>query len=211
MRFLFRPRWRDGSQLPTPLTLLASHSWATAANWLGFFEYVEAQARQLGLEKHSLYGLPFVMTLAMKTKPSEKARFPVVSISPDGDLIAFFLAQRQDVQRIGGGAVAALPATLQDPDVADPIRTAQDFAEIEPGAIPTKPANADDPIDAEPVDERPDGLLSHDALERIRSAAKSAGLDDAALKRACGGDLEEAPASAELEILRKIKTHRSPR
>lgn len=213
MRFLFRPRWRDGSFLPTPLTLLASHSWASAANFLGFFEYVAAQARQLGLESHSLYGLPFVMTLAMKTKPSEKARFPVVSVSPDGDLIAFLLAQRRDVAQIGGGAVAALPATLQDPDVADPIRAADDFAEIEPGLHkPANPAREDAPgstISLEP--DRDPALLSSGAVARIRAAAEVRGIDAATLHSLVGGPLDDAPAGCELEILRAIATYRSAR
>lgn len=218
MRFLFRPRWKSGSTLPTPLTLLLSHAWNTASRLLGFFKHVEDQARQLGLSEFSLYGLPFVMTLGYKTKPSEASRFPVISISPDADLISFFLAQREQLARIGAGAAprAALPASLVEPEQNDPAKVAEDFAEIEPGRVLSKPSNGEEPIEAEvleapPVEEEPSPYLSTDARRRIHDAAKSKGLTETQLEHMVGGRLHDAPAGLELEILRKIASYKATR
>ena len=218
VRFLFRPRWKDGVTLPTPLTLLLSHSWHNASRLLGFFEHVEQQARQLGLEKFSLYGLPFLLTLGSKTKPSAGARFPVLSISPDTDLIAFFLAQREQLARMGAGeAQRAIPAKLTDPEQNDPAKIARDFAEIVPGVVPSKPGNATEPIEGEIVEPpaesetTDDGRLSVEALHRLRSNAAAKGLTETQLESLAGGRLEDAPASAELEILRSISTYRAPK
>lgn len=223
MRFLFRPRWKAGSPLPTPLTLLLSHSWNTAARFLGFFRHVTEQARHLGLSDFSLYGLPFVLTLAYKTKPSEASRFPVISISPDADLIAFFLAQREQLRQIGAGVpTGLLPAKLTDPEQNDPTTVAQDFAEIEPGTLAAKPSNGTEPPPLEatviPEDEDPfpryptvedeSPYLSTEARKRIHDAAKVKGLTESQVEHLAGGRLIDAPSSAELEILRKIAAHK---
>lgn len=99
-RLLFRIRWQDGVALPTPLVKYTTGSWNTTSNLLGFFEYIENTARQLGLESYSLFGFPFTMSLAYQTKASAKSRFPVVTISPEQDPVAFFHAQRQSIAQL---------------------------------------------------------------------------------------------------------------
>ncbi len=132
MRFLFRPRWPDGSSLPTPLMKYTSGAWNTTAHFLGFFEHVLSQAQQLGVERFSLYGLPFVLTLEHKKRKGETGSrtFPVVRISTDGDLLDFLDAQRKRIAALGTApARAALPAP---PPVPTSLLDAdqQDYAEV---------------------------------------------------------------------------------
>lgn len=106
MQILFRPEWRNGETFPSPLMKLTSGSWNNARAFLGFFEYIEQQAKIMGLEDASLYGLPFTLTLSRKTKPSATRSFPVMSIAPDGDLQRFLFAQA--ASKVHHPAVAAL-------------------------------------------------------------------------------------------------------
>lgn len=206
-QLLFRPRWADGSTLPTPLTKLTTGSWYSVAALLGFFDHVEDQARQLGIEAYSLYGLPFSIQLTFKSKPQAQQRFPVLAFSPEVDLVQFFLAQREQLDRIGGHAPLALPAVaLTDDEMRSAEVLASDAALIS-GPV-SKPANAPEIIDAEPVDATP-GTLSLEALARIRSAANGKGIDGAALDKMLGAPLEDAPAGMELEVLRLISLHKA--
>ena len=201
-QLLFRPRWADGSTLPTPLTKLTTGSWYSVAALLGFFDHVEDQARQLGIEAYSLYGLPFSIQLTFKSKPQAQQRFPVLAFSPEVDLVQFFLAQREQLDRIGGHAPLALPAVaLTDDEMRSPDVLASDAALIS-GPI-SKPANApDEAIDAEVVP--PSSTLSFDALARIRGIANGKGISGEALDKMLGAPLEDAPAHMELEILRML-------
>mgnify|MGYP006921307267 CR=1 FL=1 len=202
LQLLFRPRWKEGSPLPTPLTKLTSGSWYSAAAILGFFTHVREQAAQLGIESFSLYGLPFVLSVHMKTKPQASQRFPVLSMSPDTDLIGFLLAQREQLDRIGGHAPLALPAVaLTDAEMRSPEVLASDAALIS-GPV-SKPANAPEIIEADEVQANP-AVLSSEAVARILGIAKGKGISPDALGKMIGGKLEDAPPSAELEILRQI-------
>lgn len=93
-RFLFRPKWKDGSPLPTPLMKLTSQSWNSVRAWIGFFDYLKQQAATMEIENPSFYGMPFQIVLSRKTSPKQQRSFPVLSISTEGDVQAFFYAQR---------------------------------------------------------------------------------------------------------------------
>lgn len=205
-QLLFRPRWPEGNPLPTPLTKLTTGSWYSTAALLGFFSYLDEQASQLGLKSYSLYGLPFTLQLTFKSKPQAQQRFPVLALSPEVDIVAFFLAQREQLDRIGGHAPLALPAVaLTDPEMRTVEVLASDAALIS-GPI-SKPANApSEVIDAEPVDP---SVLSPEAVHRILGIAAGKGIDAAKLDAMIGGKLAEAPPSAELEILRQLSLHKA--
>lgn len=209
-QLLFRPRWSEGSTLPTPLTKLTTGSWYSTAVLLGFFDYIAAQAKHLGMESYSLFGLPFTLTLTRKTKPQEGQAFPVLAISPECDLIQFFLAQTESRSRLAAGNPAlALPAVaLTDPEMNDPEVLASDLAAITPTEPITKPRNAPndglDPIEAEVID----GPSVPPFVARVLHAAESRGIAAEAIESIIGGKLEDAPASAELEILKKIAEYR---
>ena len=110
MRLVFRLSWDDWTQqqvmeggrppFPTPLTKFTSGSWRTTANVLGFFDFIETAAREMGVENYSLFGLPFLLNLNMQTKPSETFLFPVVSMTPLMDPIQFFRAQRAQLREL---------------------------------------------------------------------------------------------------------------
>ena len=203
-QLLFRPRWPEGNPLPTPLTKLTTGSWNSTAALLGFFSYLDEQAAQLGLKSYSLYGLPFTLQLTFKSKPQAQQRFPVLAISPEVDIVAFFLAQREQLDRIGCHAPLALPAVaLTDAEMRTPEVLASDAALIS-GPI-SKPANApSEVIDAEPVDP---SRLSPEAVARIIGIADAKGISSERLDAILGAKLVDSPPSAELEIIRQIALH----
>lgn len=120
MRFLFRLRWPDGVQLPTPLVKFTSGAWNTTANFLGFWEYLEGTAAQLGLHRYTLFGFPFLLSLHRQTKPSEQRSFPVVTISPEMDPIEFFMKQRDNIRQLSA-EVPAIAITDQSEQAVDAV------------------------------------------------------------------------------------------
>ena len=107
-RIAFRLRWKKEGAMPSPLVKLSTGSWNTVGNLLGFFDYIAAQARLLGVAQYSLYGLPFMLTVTRKTKPSQNKAFPVVTIAPDGDLQDFLWTQSDRMKELEGRSIAAL-------------------------------------------------------------------------------------------------------
>ncbi len=119
-RLLFRLRWPEGNPLPCLLAKFTTGSWNSCANLIGFFDYIEETARQLGVADYKLFGFPFVLTLTQQTRPSQKTKFPVVTISPDDvDPIAFFTAQVQQRQALGAYHPVALIDTTPEEDYED--------------------------------------------------------------------------------------------
>ena len=101
-RLLFRLRWPDGNPLPTMLAKLVSHSWNTAANLTGFFDYIDNAAAGLGLapENRSLFGYPFMLSATIQKKASDRSAFPVITISPEKDPFEFFVEQQGLARRL---------------------------------------------------------------------------------------------------------------
>ena len=131
-RLYFRPRFPNHPELPLPLMKWASKSWNSSANVKGFFEYVDAQAHQIGLADYSLFGLPFILELAKKKQASKGRSFPVVSMSPDCDLIEFFVGQRARLEAAGGSVPQLVGATSEEEGV--PIIDV-DAVDLEPGTV----------------------------------------------------------------------------
>jgi len=130
MRFLFQPRWAQGSPLPMPLMKLTSGSWNSVRAFIGFFDYLMQQAHQLGLTSPNFYGLPFVITLSRKSDPAHQRGYPVLAISTDGDLQGFLVNTEQRRKELE----AIKPrAALTDGEQQDPIEVAADYATITPG------------------------------------------------------------------------------
>jgi len=79
-------------------------------------------AAELGIAETSLVGMPFVMTVTERTKAAKGnaatgTRYPVVSFSPDGDLVEWLLNQaRRRKELAGAPEPLALPsASVQAP------------------------------------------------------------------------------------------------
>lgn len=149
-RLYFRPSWLHYVDKdfhgPTPLLKWSTGSWNNVANLIGFFGHISTQAEQLGIiparEDASapfnpatpIYGLPFSLILGRKTQPQHGRAFPVVAISPEVDLIAFFLAQKQRLAELGEGRpLLQLVAGAQSPEESSPAAVNADFRQITPG------------------------------------------------------------------------------
>ena len=107
-RLYFRLRWEEtagGKTLPSIYVKLTTQSWNSVRAMVGFFDSINDTARSFGLDSANLFGLPFTVTLAEKSQPAKKKKFPVLSFSVDGDLIAFLMAQRQRMEQIAASPV----------------------------------------------------------------------------------------------------------
>ena len=112
-KLLFRLRWQpsaetvDGqdvtttNRMPSMMCSYASGGWGTARNMLGFIEQITSAAEQLGIRDPILFGLPFVMTFSEKTNAETRTRWPVISFSPECDLLEFFLNTRKQIEQLG--------------------------------------------------------------------------------------------------------------
>jgi hypothetical protein len=118
MRFMFRVRWRDNSEMPAMVLKYASKGKNTLANFIGFFKSIHRDARNLGLKDYTLFGFPFIMTVADQTNSVKKTRYPVVTITSDMDTIEFFTMQREKIRQLSVSVpIALIEAPEQEPEV----------------------------------------------------------------------------------------------
>lgn len=118
LRLLFRVRWSEESHMPSFLVKFTSGSWNTAGNFKGFFDYWENVAKELDMKEFKLFGLPITLTLAYQTKPSDKTKFPVTTISSEADPIDFFMRQQANMKELAGSDLIAITdAQEQTPEV----------------------------------------------------------------------------------------------
>lgn len=204
-RLYFSTRWNTDPAIPNVLVKLTTQSWNSISAFLGFFEHLHATCEQLGIENVSLYGLPFTINLQRKTKPSAKANFPVMTISPAVDVLEFFAKQREKL--LQAGQLPRMIATgASTPEENDPAIVALDIATVQPGV--SKPSAIVDVADAEIVEESQPatvGGLTREKRETILEAGRKRGMSLADIERASGAELMTAPAEAETEILRAIR------
>lgn len=133
MRFLFRLNWREDSRAPRMLAKFTSGSWNTVLNFRGLFDYVARTAAQLGIREPSLFGFPFVLTLAEQTSAAKHARFPVVTITPDDvDPVEFFRLQHEARAALS----AYQPEALPDPTQQDLRVRYEDVRQLSRGPAP---------------------------------------------------------------------------
>lgn len=102
--FLFRPRWEGRWQnagLPNPVCRLRSEtSWSSAANIAGFFEQLQQQANEMGLEDATFYGFPFTIQMIEKTNPSKRQKWWAVVLTPETDIVDFLRWQRERIREL---------------------------------------------------------------------------------------------------------------
>lgn len=231
---LFQLRWdREDAfqgQFPATLAMWSTRGVNSARNLLGLFEYVlgteaiapwtpkedwkPGLAQELGIVSPSLFGLPFTMTVGEKTGKShdgkEGRRFPVVSFSPDGDLVAWLVHQRRQRELAAGADRLALPAyvTTREPDYIDRIRH-EARVELDPSAV-----EFIDPEHLPQPEPKRDGpvLLSPAKCATLRALAADHGDPEGEAlaheaARLCGsGTLENVPAAYESDLLKFITT-----
>ena len=129
-RILFRLRWPDGNPLPPMLCKYTSGGWYTYSNLLGFFDYLERSAKELGLAEYSLFGFPFTLTLVQQTKASAKTRFPVTVITPEADPVEFFARQAERLKLARGATFEA----ITDKSQQEPALEYEDVSQL---AVPS--------------------------------------------------------------------------
>lgn len=117
-RFLFQPVWQT-DKLLTPLMKLTTQSWNSIKAFVGFFDFIEKQARLCGVDNPQLFGLPFEITLGQKSDAEHKTAFPVLRITPLVIIQAFLIGQAERGQQLAERKqyVALLDAPEQSPDV----------------------------------------------------------------------------------------------
>ncbi len=130
MRLLFRLRWPDGNPLPTYTVKYTSAGWRTITGALGMFEALERAMSQMGAVNVPLYGYPIVLSLTMRTQPSQNRRYPVVDIVGETDPVEWVLLQKGRLAEI---AAAPQIEALDSPEQV--AAAAGDHALINPGPI----------------------------------------------------------------------------
>jgi len=149
------------AQFPALIAEWTTRGWDSASRLMGLLEqvlgteailteeeqeYSSAEERAqwkiglaagLGIENVSLIGMPFVMTIGEKTKAADASsphgrRYPVVNFSPDGDLVAWLLSQRESHKLLLSAPEKqlALPAAT-DTEFLESVRH-ESRAEIDP-------------------------------------------------------------------------------
>lgn len=167
------------ARFPALVAEWTSRGWESLANLRGLLELVlgtaalltdeerrfaDAEARErwkpglaaeFGIERPSLVGMPFLMTVSERTKAADAGaatghRFPVVSFSPDGDLVEWLLGQarkRAELSSSGSPPLFLPPATVRDDDFLDVDRH-ESRLEVDPVAglveLPPTARTADD-------------------------------------------------------------------
>lgn len=142
MRFIFRLRWDKSNGfagIPELLVKFTSGAWSTTSNMKGFFEYIEKTAKELGMQQYTLFGFPFMMTLAYQTKPSDKSRFPVVTITPEADPVSFFMKQRENIRLLNSPASVPIAITSGEEQSIDVVYEDVKGIDGAPISIPSKP------------------------------------------------------------------------
>lgn len=230
---LFRLRWDQTDEFergfPSLLAMWSTRGWNSLRNLLGLFELVlgteavapweprekwkTGLAQELGLDRVSLVGMPFVMTIGEKTKPSEQKRFTVVSFSPDGDLVEWLVNQRRQRELAGGTERLALPPiSCGDSEIMEDLRHGA-RSEFDPAAIEIVPGGT--AIQPPPVEEK---KLSPEKAASILAAAERKGGEDlvraleaTAVRLAGTPRLTEVPERHEMDLLRTVERARGKR
>jgi hypothetical protein len=126
--------------LPSLLCKFTSGGWETTSAIEGFFTSIEEQARYLGVERPSFYGIPFSLTISKRSNPKLKTSWTVVHMSPDfppGVTLQEYLLRQADARRQLAGAMPLLQigTAAGVGDDADDDR-ADDARALRPDGVP---------------------------------------------------------------------------
>lgn len=203
-RLYFQLRWpQTQAPLPCVETMYETHGANTVANVCGFFHQVHQQAAHLGVTRYSLFGLPFILTMAQRRKKGKK--WWETHMTADCVLQEFFLRQRREVSELEGELPERrrLVAVQGDPPAEEEARSVQKPA----GGI----AQDADIVDAEaeevqaPQEEPADAPDDAARWETLKRKAKALGLTEADLEEAVaavtdGGIFPDLEAGRDVEV-----------
>jgi hypothetical protein len=116
---LFQLRWPEGNPLPAMLCRYDTGAWRTNANIQGFFDYIANTAREMGMEKYTLFGYPFMLQITRQTKASSQQANSVTVITPEIEPVAFFRRQRETLREIGQEVPRVMITSREVIDVID--------------------------------------------------------------------------------------------
>ena len=125
VRLVFLLTWPEefGGRYPTMTAKFTSRGIATVSNIVGCFEMIKRIAAQNGIHNPNLTGLPIILMWQQGTNPQLKARYPIVTMSPETDLIKFFSEQKSRIKELENAA------TIED--IQD--STVEDIEDLQPG------------------------------------------------------------------------------
>jgi hypothetical protein len=189
-------------------------------------------AAELGIKNPSLMGMPFQMSVSDKTKAADAGspqgkRFPVVSFSPDGDLMEWLLLQGRQRRALATGITPAglLPASVEDEDFLaidrhearleiDPAAIEPVVVEAEEVSLPNNPSTAATatPSTARPATtpRSPAVTLTDEKAARLLRLALESGVTeddfrDEAQRLAGSRCLTDFPAARETDLMAFIQ------
>jgi hypothetical protein len=184
-RLYFQLRWpQTQAPLPCVETMYETHSAGTVAHVMGFFAQVHQQAAHLGVTRYSLYGLPFVLTMAQRRKKvgGQWRKWWESHMVADCVIQDFFLRQRREVAELGGElperrlltTVASRPPQPESGPVRKPAAGVEEILDGEVVA-PEPPATA--APDSAALDATVDYVADQDAAveAELQAAARKRG------------------------------------
>ena len=162
MWFYFRVRWRHVESnelvhpsfagLPTPMIKYVSRGRHMVENFLGFFQYIEKTAAEVGIKDYILYGLPIIIQLSKKSSKvnGETVIYPVVKITPETDFFSFIQAQRKLLMFLSSGipsAIGALSPSERDPKILEAdvrmVSVPSDYSDV---TVPKREKNGSETV-----------------------------------------------------------------
>lgn len=98
---VFQLRFESLPNLPAKFS---TGAWESCANLQGFFDDLDRQSRELGVEQPNYYGLPFKLQITERSNAEKRTKWPVVSIvadfKPGQTLQGFLLRQQSDMRQL---------------------------------------------------------------------------------------------------------------
>jgi len=197
---VFRVRWprHKDVAVPSPIMRWSSKSRNNARVLQGFINQIEDFATGMGFESWQAIGLPIKLTLARKTNPGEGHVFPIVVIEPDGDLLAFFAAQKRRIEEIGGHPVGLIEGpALDDLELDARDEDAEHLVPGIPGSIAVAPelvVEAETVETVETVDRPP---LTRQEIEQLQREHGASLREIQELEQELGSDIPTLKAELE--------------
>lgn len=121
-RLYFMPVWGEASKLPRPIMKFETRGWHTLKNMVAFFNACKREFRErlmLSDDQFVFFDIPFTLMLSEQSSAEKKARFPVVTMSMDGDIVDVLRHRLDRVKQIATDMRATDLAMRQLPEVVD--------------------------------------------------------------------------------------------
>ena len=210
---LLIPRWVgtpwQAAGMPEVLMRYASRGRRMLAAFRGLIEHAEELAAGFGFTITNWQGLPFRMTLSLRTGPNRK--YTDVAFAPDGDLAEWLKAKRAQTLAITGRDLE--PMGLLDPAMLAPEQhaEAEDLVSPEPilrpAIVSAQPAEVEIVEEAEPAP--PEAGEVPTQYAELWAAVKAAGFETQVVENNKFGPPWEWTPEAAARIAQRLEAKRS--